>query len=655
MATAYGGYMGKVIKIDLTTETVTEYPWTDTDRRLFLGGKVMAAKILYDNIKGPIDPFGEENMLVITTGPFTGNGVPSSARFNVSGISPQTGLCASSNCGGSFGGQMKRCGYDAVIITGIAKKKTLLKITEDKISFEDATELWGMKTSEVQEKIGGRCGKFVIGPGGENLVKFSGIVSDERIAGRAGLGAVMGSKNLKAITAEGARGNVAEDKEELAKLCKKWVGKLRKHPLTGRQLPQLGTAGLVSGMQAHHILATKNFSDGRYENFEDVSGETLTEKYLIKNKGCLTCPIQCTRVVDVYGKAVKGPELEILGLLGPNILNNDLQKIFEWNYELDEYGLDTISFAGTVAFAMELSEKGMWDSGLEFGKVDNITKIIEETALRSTEIGDQLAEGSRWLSKKYGGEDFAINVKGLELSAYEPRSAVGMGLGYATSNRGGCHLNGGYMVIMEGLGLSINQYTPCGKAALTTIFQNLMEAISAAGNCLFTSYAVFPGFLIDKPHGAITSIVNLVAPYIGPIVNLINRHPEMVALNITPIVPHPRAVEYTTGIKMTLGKFVAIGERGYNLERLLNIRLGLTSDQDTLPKKLTDVPQIEGKDNSRVPMDTLRHRYYRSRGWNEGVPSDKTLKRLKISDAAYNKERAKDDKRKGNHGLAAAK
>lgn len=639
--TKYGGYAGKVIKIDLTTQTISDYPWTDTDRRLFAGGKIMAAKILYDYIKAPIDPFGEENILVITTGAFTCNGVPSSSRFNISGVSPQTGLIASSNCGGSFGSQMKKCGYDGIILTGKAKQKTLIKIENEKISFESAEALWGLKTTDVQEKIGGRCAKFVIGPAGENLVKYAGVFSDDRTAGRAGLGAVLGSKNIKGLTAQGTKSTYCFDKERQAYLCKKWTNRLRSHPLTGKQLPRLGSAGLVSSMQAHHLLASRNFGQGQFEHFDKVSGEAMAEQ-LVKNKGCLTCPIQCARVVNVEGKDVKGPELEIMGLMGGNIMNDDLDSILKWNYEMDEWGMDGISTAGTLAFAMELNEKGLWDNGLQFGKNDNISEAIESIALRKG-IGNDLAEGTRFLSNKYGGKEFAINVKGMELSAYEPRAAVGMGLGYATSSRGGCHLNGGYMVIMEGLGLTINQYTVKGKAQFTMVFQDLMEAVSAFGCCLFTTYALFPGFLITKPNSFITVTVNKVAPYIGPIVDIANHHPGILSLNLAAILPHPLVFQYVTGIKMNIGKMKRIGERGFNLERVINMRLGLKGSDDDLPKRLTEDLQQPNNKKSKVPIKKLIKKYYKSRGWSkDGAPTETLLKHLSIEENAYNKEVEKD-------------
>lgn len=630
MSTKYCGYMGKVMKIDLTAKKITEYPWSDEDRRMYLGGKVMAAKIIYDNITEKIDPLSPDNMIVISTGPFTLNGAPSSARFNVSGISPQTGLMTSSNCGGNFGSEMKRCGYDAVILVGKCEEHTLIKIKNGEFTFENADKYWGLKTTASQEAIGGKGSSLIIGPAGENLVKYAGLFSEERTAGRTGLGAVFGSKNIKGLYAEGARLPKIYNRAKMRKCCNKWVKSLRAHPLTGSQLPRLGTAGLVSQMQQKHILATKNFTKGTYKDFESVSGEVLTEKHLITNKGCTFCPIQCTRVVNVDGKAVKGPELEILGLMGPNMLNDNIELIFKWNYELDEWGMDTISFAGTVCYAMELKDRGMGDLGVEFGKFDNISQLIEDTALRRG-IGDEYAEGSRWLADKYGGSDFAMNVKGLELSAYEPRHSVGMGLGYATSNRGGCHLNGGYMVIMEALGLNINQTTPTGKAALTVMFQDLMEAVSAAGTCLFTSYEVLPGFLISKPNSLITRIVNAVAPYIGPVVNVINRHPGIAHINLEPVITYPVAINYCTGMKYKLSDFLMVGMRGYNLERLMNIRMGMKNSEDTLPKKLSTVLEDPDDPKSKVPIDLLVKRFYRSRDWDaEGVPKKRLLKRLKL-------------------------
>ena len=634
MSTKYSGYMGKVLAIDLSTHKAELYPWSDKDRELYVGGKIMAAKILADHLTGKEAPLSEENWVVISTGPLTGTGAPSSSRFNISALSPQTGILASSNCGGGFGTFLKKAGYDAVILKGKCGKPTWLEINEDKLIFHDAADLWGTKTGECQEKLTEKMGKtkfgkLCIGPAGENLVKYAAVISDERAAGRTGLGAVLGWKNLKAVVAAGNKAIPLHDKEKAREWTKKWVTYLKSHPLTGSQLPKLGTAGLVTSMQMHGLLSTKNYSAGQYEDFEDVSGERLAEEFNITNKGCVSCPIRCARSVNVEGKPVKGPELETLGLLGGNICNNDLQKILDWNYQLDELGMDTISTANTIAWAMEANEKGLWDCGLEFGKIDHLSEVFDDIAHRKG-IGDELAEGSKRLSQKYGGADFAMQSKGLELAAYEPRRAVGQGLGYAVANRGGCHLNAGYLVIVEGLGLNADSQTPKAKADFTMLFQDLMEMISASGQCLFTSYAFFPGFLLTKPNGIITKTVNAVVPHVGWAVRLINKCPRVAMLHL-PVFHHTKMFPYAVGMKMDFGKYISIGERGYNLERYINCKFGISEANDKLPKRLTDVPQDPNNPKTRVPLEQMKKTYYQARGWDCcGIPTNATLRRLKI-------------------------
>ncbi len=635
----YAGYMGRVAQLDLTTGKVSDYPWSDRERELYMGGKIMAARILYDNLTGREEPLSAENMVVIATGPLTGTGAPSSNRFDISSLSPQTGFMASSNSGGNFGYYLKKAGYDALILTGKCDGHKWLEIENDRFTLHDAEDLWGLKISETQEKLNQKladdrgckvkCGMISIGPAGENLVRYACVISGERASGRAGMGAVLGYKGLKAITAAGNHGIPIYDPQRTAAWNQKWCTYLRAHPLTGSQLPRLGTAGLVSAMQMRGILSTKNYNYGQYEEFEKVSGEVLAEEHNLVNKGCLSCPIKCARSVLVDGKEVKGPELETLGLLGGGILNDDLARILRWNNELDELGLDTISAASTLAWAMEANEKGLWDNGLHFGETDGISQLWDDIAHRRG-IGDELAEGSKRLSKKYGGEDFSIQAKGMELAAYEPRRAVGQGLGYAVANRGGCHLNGGYLVILEGLGLYTDSQTPHAKADLTMMFQDLMEAISATGQCLFTSYAFFPGFLISKPNGPITKAANAAIPYFGGVVRVLNKAPDVMCFHL-PVFHHTREIEYALGMPMYFGKYLRIGERGYNLERCVSARFGVSEKDDSLPKRLTDVPQDPNDPRTVVPLDRMKPEYYRARGWNKrGLPTKMTLRRLQI-------------------------
>lgn len=640
MQSKYGGYMGRVLQINLSTGDVTDYPWTDKDRELYIGGKTMAAKILYDTLTGRENAYSEENPLIISTGPLTGTGAPSSSRFNISSLSPQTGFISSSNCGGTFGYHFKRAGIDALIITGRREERTWIEIDNGSVTFHNADGLWGTRVTECQrllaEKMSSKrgCdinfGKLCIGPAGENLVRYSAVISDERAAGRTGMGAVLGWKNVKAIAVCGNHDIPVHDPSATKKWCQKWFRYLRSHPLTGNQLPRMGTAGLVSSMQMRGLLATKNYTEGRFEHFDKVNGETLAEEYNIVNKGCLSCPIKCARTVTVEGEDVKGPELETLGLLGGGILNKDLYHILKWNKELDDLGLDTISASNTLAYAMEANERGLWNNGLKFGDIEGISKIWDDIAYRRG-IGNELAEGSKRLSEKYGGKEFAMQSKGLELAAYEPRRAVGQGLGYAVSNRGGCHLNGGYLVILEGLGLNIDAQTPHSKADFTMMFQDLMEMISATGQCLFTSYAFFPGFLITRPNGAIATAANKLLPHLGWAIRLMNKFPRVLAFHL-PVFHHTKMMQKAVGMPMTFGKYLQTGERGFNLERAVNVRFGVSATKDSLPKRLTDVPQDPNDPRTRVPLEQMKKIYYQARGWDKsGIPTCRTLKKLKIA------------------------
>ena len=640
MQSKYGGYMGRVLQINLSTGDVTDYPWTDKDRELYIGGKTMAAKILYDTLTGRENAYSEENPLIISTGPLTGTGAPSSSRFNISSLSPQTGFISSSNCGGTFGYHLKRAGIDALIITGRREERTWIEIDNGSVTFHNADNLWGTRGTECQrllaEKMSSKrgCdikfGKLCIGPAGENLVRYSAVISDERAAGRTGMGAVLGWKNVKAIAVCGNHDTPVHDPSATKKWCQKWFRYLRNHPLTGNQLPRMGTAGLVSSMQMRGLLATKNYTEGRFEHFDKVNGETLAEEYNIVNKGCLSCPIKCARTVTVEGKDVKGPELETLGLLGGGILNKDLYHILKWNKELDDLGLDTISASNTLAYAMEANERGLWNNGLKFGDIEGISKIWDDIAYRRG-IGNELAEGSKRLSEKYGGKEFAMQSKGLELAAYEPRRAVGQGLGYAVSNRGGCHLNGGYLVILEGLGLNIDAQTPHSKADFTMMFQDLMEMISATGQCLFTSYAFFPGFLITRPNGATATAANKLLPHLGWAIRLMNKFPRVLAFHL-PVFHHTKMMQKAVGMPMTFGKYLQTGERGFNLERAVNVRFGVSAAKDSLPKRLTDVPQDPNDPRTRVPLEQMKKIYYQARGWDKsGIPTCRTLKKLKIA------------------------
>ncbi len=596
----------------------------------YIGGKTLAAKLLYELTPPGIDPLAPEAMIIVNTGPMNGTGAPSSSRFNISFKNVMTGGIASSNCGGTFGIMMKRAGFDGLIITGRAEKPCHIELVDGKISVRSAEKYWGMDTQEAQDALPKHLGKLLIGPAGENLVRYAGVVSGERIAGRCGGGAVLGSKNVKIITAYGTQKTFVHSPKKFTKYVKKWTDFIKNHPMTGEALPRYGSAGLVNKANATHALPTRNFQTGHHKDADKVSGETLTETLLVRNSSCVSCPIRCERRVKMGGKEVKGPEYETLGFFGPNIDASDLEAVIRLNYVCDLLGMDTISAASSIAFAMELGERGVADFGVQFGKVDNLEEVLTKTAHREGIYSD-LANGSKWMSKKYGGEEYAMHSKGLELASYEPRRSVGMGLGYAVSNRGGCHLNGGYMALLESVGvLSTDAQKPNSKAEFTVFMQDALEAVSAAGFCFFSAQTFIPGILFELgPNHFITRFAGKALTHSGPVIRLLLAAAPILRLNSLYLLPHAKALGLATGLPMDTGKFILIGERSYNIERLYNLREGLTSSDDELPERLTKTPQVPGDDSTVVPLDDMLPRYYATRGWDKhGVPKARQLKKL---------------------------
>ncbi|MBU1671087.1 MAG: aldehyde ferredoxin oxidoreductase family protein [Actinobacteria bacterium] len=625
--------MGAFLDVDLSSGEVRTFDVPDSLRELYLGSKGLAMRLLYDNTPRGCDPLGPDNALIVNTGPLVGSNAPCSSRFNVSTKSPLTGAGLSSNCGGTFGINLKKAGFDGVIIRGKAEKPTWLHIEDGKAELRDAGELWGLDTEQTQEKLPGKAGKIVIGPAGENLVLYACIISQERAAGRGGAGAVMGSKNLKAVTAAGsARAPVARPEKFKADV-KKWIEILRKHPATGEMMPSFGTAVFVNRCNVTNTLPTRNFSRGTFEEADAVSGETLADTLLTGNFGCASCVIKCGRRVDLGEKNIKGPEYETLGLLGPNLEISDLGKICEWNYQADLAGMDTISLGNTLGFAMELGERGLMEVPVRFGSTDGIAGLIDDIANRRG-IGDELADGVRKLSEKYGGVEYAMQVKGMEFAAYEPRGAVGHGLGYATANRGGCHIGGGYMVYLESNGpLTMDPLTTRSKPQLTALMQVLLDALSCAGSCQFTAFTAVPAPLLKlRPYGTLYRILAKSLEFLGPAVELMLRYPKALAV-IPPMdaMQHPRALADLTGMKMTMGRYIEVGERSYLMERLYNIREGVTGAEDRLPARAVEEAQTSDP-RSRVPLAVMLPRYYRVRGLDRyGAPRNETLQKLGVS------------------------
>jgi aldehyde:ferredoxin oxidoreductase len=645
-------------KLDLSAGTTETFTVSEEYFRTYIGGKTLAARLLLDMMPQGTPALDPAAVLIINTGPLNGTGAPSSSRFNMSFKNVLTGGIASSNCGGIFGVMMKRAGFDGLVITGRAAQPSVLEIIDGASSIVPAGDMWGLDIEAAQEKLPRHYGKLVIGPAGENLVRYACAASGERVAGRCGSGAVMGAKNIKAVTAYGTKMPEVENREKLTRHIKKWVRFIKNHPMTGDALPRYGTAGLVNKANASGALPTHNFRYGYNPDADAVSGETLAETELTRNSGCISCPIRCERRVkknkshnsaaagnapDGEGVEIKGPEYETAGLFGPNMDVKDLKKVIDLNYICDLLGMDTISAASSIAFAMELKERGMADFGVDFGETGNLEDVLRKIAMREGIYSD-LANGSKWMSEKYGGAEFAMHSKGLEMASYEPRRSVGMGLGYATSNRGGCHLNGGYLALFESVGvLSLNAQSPAGKAELTVFMQDTLEAVSAAGFCLFTAQTVVPAPVFHLgPNHLVTRIIGTVLSHAGPVVRIMLGMKPLLRFNSYFLLPHAEALRLATGLPMYTGSFMALGERSYNLERLFNLREGLSAADDSLPERLTKIPQPlrgrggrpekPGPENHVVPLEKMLTQYYKVRGWDAiGVPTKKTLKRLKIT------------------------
>ena len=624
------GYMGRILDVDLSAGTCATKP-LDDEVKLYIGGKGYSARLLYDLTEPGIDPLGPDNPLIFGTGPYGGTFGVQSSRFSVAAKSPLTGGIGNSTSGGDFSLAMKRAGYDFIIIRGQAEKPVYLEVTEDTAEIKDASRLWGMLTSEVQKEFGSSAKAAVIGPAGENLVLFASILSGDRVAGRSGMGAVMGSKKLKAVVCSGKK-KVQISRPEKFKDLNKWMTNYYKnHNITGNIMPSMGTANLVMITNGRNILPTFNYQRGRHKLAWRISGELMRDEHLISNEGCTSCPIRCGRKVkrpgngDAAGAPIKGPEYETLALMGSNLGLFDLDAVIKHNELVDELGLDSISTGGTLGFAMEMNEKGLWDNGLSFGDIGAVEKAIEDIAHRRG-IGDDLAEGVLRLSDKYGGKDFAMHVKGLELPGYDPRGCYGQGLEYSVANRGGCHVNGSVMFLEATGPVSVNPLSHKAKPELVIFQQNLMAAINAMIICAFSAYAVVPSIAGEmNPQGAFYKGLTKLLENSGPILRMVLKMKPFL-----PILWYEKYLGHVTGEKYSLGRFTETGERNYNMERLFNMREGFTGDDDTLPPRLLNEPLFPEQDRG-VPLNDMMPGYYRTRGWDQkGVPTDRTLDRLQI-------------------------
>ncbi len=591
-----------ILKVDLSSGEIKKDNLPENITKDFIGGRGLGTYYINSLLDKNVDAFSPENPLIFATGPLTGSAAPTSGRYMVLCKSPLTGLIACSNSGGLFGAELKKAGIDLLCFIGKASKPIYLVINKDQIEIKNAEHLWGRNTHEttdlILEEVQISGAKVAcIGQAGENLVRFACVINDKnRAAGRSGVGAVMGSKNLKAVVVKGYEKIHAKDQEKFLEIVKSKVKKLNDHPVTGEALPKLGTKVLDNIINEHGAYPTRNFQDGVFESTNEISGEALVEKgYLKKNKGCYACPIKCGRVTELpTGNKGEGPEYESGWAYGAATGVKDLIAITEANYLCNLYGLDTISAGMTIACAMELYEKGYIkkeDLGngpeLTFGSSEAIVYYTDALSLRKG-LGDKLAEGSKRLAETFGAPDLSMSVKGQELPAYDPRGVQGQGLSYATSNRGGCHVRG-YLIAPEVLGIpeKLDPQSTEGKAQWVKTFQDLTAVIDSLGICLFTSFALTAEDYLELLNGF-------------------------------------------TGINYSLEEMMACGERIWNLERMLNFKFGMSEDSDTLPKRLLKDALKNGAQKGNVNrLEEMLPEYYKVRGWDDkGHPLQETLERL---------------------------
>ena len=603
MAETYG-WAGKILRVNLTTGEITTQD--DAKYHKYIGGMGMAYRIMYEEAPMELDPYDEKALVIFGVGPLTGAGVPCSGRMNVTFRSTWSKghSIIDAHMGGHIGSMLKYAGYDGIVVSGISEKPVYLRIEDGEVSLEDASEIWGKGTFAANkwmvEQNGREFETASIGPAGEKKVLLAAIMNDkDRAAGRSGVGAVMGSKKLKAIVVKATRkklDNIA-DLDALKVAAKNAMDVLKANPVTGSGLRQLGTAVLVNIVNNIGAFPTKNWQESYYDKGDDISGETLAEKYLVKPGACHRCPIACGRVVNVNGKVVGGPEYEPLWAYGGNCGNNDLNVIDECNMLCNEYGLDAISVPCTIAAAMELYQRGYIKEEecagvpLEWGSTRALVEWTKRMGNPETELDWLMSSGSARLCEHYGHPEYSMSVKKQEMPAYDARAIQGIGITYATSNRGGCHVRG-YMISPEVLGLpqQLDRTVTNEKAAWVKTFQDLTAVIDSMGHCLFTSFAMGAKEYTDLLNAA-------------------------------------------TGTNWTIEQVLEIGDRIYNIERMFNKAAGMKPEDDRLPKRLLEEPVVNGPSTgmtSKLPL-TLPE-YYEARGWVNAFPTDETLKKLGLDE-----------------------
>jgi len=606
MKSELSGYAGKILEIDLAQGKAKQTS-LDLDLALkYIGGKGFAARWLLDRMPSESDPFGPDNILIFATGPLTGTLVPGSGRCIASCKSPATGYWLDANCGGSFGPEMKMAGYDAIILRGAASQPVMVVVDNENIEIRDAGELWGRDTFTTHQWIKSHFGEefraACIGEAGEKRVRYANIISEARAFGRGGAGAVMGSKNLKAIAIRGHSPITIADPERFMRICREAFNEMAIHPDSGGGRQKYGTNTILSCMNEAGVHPVRNFQKGVFQGRSIVNEEAIQEFY-VRNKACYGCPIYCSKISEVKagkykGTFVEGPEYENVWSFGAQCENADIPSIIQAEYLCDLYGLDAISTGNVIGFLMECVEKEVLEEPdvgfpLRFGDDEGIIRAIHLIGRREGS-GILWGEGVKRMAKVIGkdSESFAMHVKGLEMPAYDPRGSTGIALAYATSDRGACHLRS-WPIGAELLSAEerIDPFSMEFKAEFVKSQQDLFTVINSSVTCLFSIFSLSLRHIVQFLHSV-------------------------------------TGIESFSSAEDVLG----IGERTNNLVRLFNLREGLTRKEDSLPNRFLTERLKEGPSRGRVvDLETMLKEYYFVRGWDEeGRPNSERLKKLKL-------------------------
>jgi len=612
------GYAGKLLHVNLTKQESQVEGLTEHEARMFIGGSGLAAKRLWEMTGNETAPLGSENVLIFMTGPLTGTKVPLSGRHEVAAKSPLTGVYGECDVGGRWGTELKKAGFDGVVITGKSARHTYLWINENGVEFRDARHLWGLDTYEVspilRAETDQKAIEACIGPAGERLARIASIMHDgrdARAAGRCGLGAVMGSKNLKAIVARGDKEVTVADPKSLSELTKELGPVILKNT---RRLAEYGTSQVVTPAEELGDLPVRNWKKGRWqEGAEKLSGVTMARTILKSRYFCGACIVGCGRTVAIdhgeyAGVEGAGPEYETMALLGANVLLDDLEAVAKAHELCNRYGLDVLSTGAVIGFALEAAERGILRDAqgkkidLDWGDGKSIVNMVESIGRREN-LGYLFGEGVMRASAEIGEgcEAFALHVKGLEPPGHDPRAYNSLAVGYATGNRGACHLQGfSYAfersVTMPEIGILEVQdrFGAVKKGELVAKTQDLMSLFDSLKLCKFTLYG---------------------------------------GLKLTHALKFLNAV---TGWDIGQAEILKTGERIYNLKRMYNVRCGITRKDDTVPTRMLREKRGEGGAAENLPpFAEALDEYYQYRDWDQnGIPTKTKLLELGLVDAA---------------------